>query len=41
VDIHLLRDGRLAEHWDVVDISTFLMAVGAVAAPDRAAGARA
>jgi predicted ester cyclase len=40
VDIHLLRDGRLAEHWDVVDISTFLMAVGAVAAPGRAAGAR-
>jgi predicted SnoaL-like aldol condensation-catalyzing enzyme len=28
VDIHLLRDGRLAEHWDVVDISEFLIAVG-------------
>jgi predicted ester cyclase len=37
VDIHLLRDGRLAEHWDVVDISEFLMQVGAAAAP---AGAR-
>ncbi|GHF18772.1 hypothetical protein GCM10017786_60660 [Amycolatopsis deserti] len=32
-DIHLLRDGRLAEHWDVVDISGFLFAVGAVPAP--------
>jgi predicted ester cyclase len=41
VDIHLLRDGRLAEHWDVVDTSTFLLAVGAVAVPGGAAGARA
>jgi predicted ester cyclase len=39
VDIHLLRNGRLAEHWDVVDISEFLMAVGAASAPARAAGA--
>jgi len=39
VDIHLLRDGRLAEHWDVVDTSTFLLAVGAVAVPGRSAGA--
>jgi predicted ester cyclase len=37
VDIHLLRDGRLAEHWDVVDIREFLMQVGAAAVP---AGAR-
>jgi predicted ester cyclase len=36
VDIHLLRDGRLAEHWDVVDISEFLMAVGAAPAPAEA-----
>ena len=40
VDIHLLRDGRLAEHWDVVDVSTFLLAVGAVAVPGGTAGAR-
>jgi predicted ester cyclase len=40
VDIHLLRDGRLAEHWDVVDISAFLMQVGAVTAPAGAAGAQ-
>jgi predicted SnoaL-like aldol condensation-catalyzing enzyme len=40
VDIHLLRDGRLAEHWDVVDISEFLMAVGAASAPAGAAGAQ-
>ncbi|MEP6598759.1 MAG: ester cyclase [Actinomycetota bacterium] len=39
VDVHLLRDGRLAEHWDVVDISGFLMAVGAVAAPAETTGA--
>jgi predicted ester cyclase len=29
----LLRDGRLAEHWDVVDISGFLVAVGAMPGP--------
>ena len=40
VDIHLLRDGRLAEHWDVVDISEFLVAVGAMPAPARTAGAQ-
>jgi hypothetical protein len=32
-DVHLLRDGRLAEHWDVVDVSSFLMQIGAVTAP--------
>jgi len=35
VDIHLLRDGRLAEHWDVVDITNFLVQVGVL--PERAA----
>ena len=40
VDIHRLRDGRLAEHWDVVDIRDFLMAVGAVSAPAGIAGAQ-
>ncbi|MDQ0381298.1 ester cyclase [Amycolatopsis thermophila] len=39
VDVHRLRDGRLAEHWDVVDISQFLLAVGAAPAPAGTAGA--
>jgi predicted ester cyclase len=39
VDIHLLRDGRLAEHWDVVDITDFLVQTGALPAPGAAAGA--
>lgn len=37
VDIHLLRDGRLAEHWDVVDITDFLAKVGVL--PGAPAGA--
>ena len=28
VDVHLLRDGKLIEHWDVVDVSDFLVSVG-------------
>lgn len=40
VDIHLLRDGRLAEHWDLVDIFEFLTAVGASPTPTRTAAAR-
>ncbi len=40
VDIHLLRDGRLAEHWDIVDISEFLVAVGVMPAPASTAGAQ-
>ena len=40
VDIHLLRDGRLAEHWDVVDISEFLMQVGAAPTPAGTAGSQ-
>jgi predicted ester cyclase len=40
VDIHLLRDGRLAEHWDVVDIRDFLIAVGVMPAPTGMAGAQ-
>jgi len=39
VDIHLLRDGRLAEHWDVVDILPFLVQIGAVDAPGSPAAA--
>ena len=37
VDIFLLRDGRLAEHWDVVDTTNFLANVGVI--PARPAGA--
>ena len=36
VDIHQLRDGRMAEHWDVVDLYGFLVQVGAVPAPSGA-----
>jgi predicted ester cyclase len=39
VDIFLLRDGRLAEHWDVVDVTDFLVKTGALAAPSGAPGA--
>ncbi len=35
VDIHLLQNGRLAEHWDVVDTTDFLVQVGVL--PARAA----
>jgi predicted ester cyclase len=28
VDIHRLRDGRLAEHWDVVDSTDFFVQIG-------------
>jgi predicted ester cyclase len=36
VDIHLLRDGRLAEHWDVVDLMNFLASVGVLPVPPAA-----
>lgn len=36
IDIHQLRDGRMAEHWDVVDLYGFLVQVGAVPAPSGA-----
>jgi steroid delta-isomerase-like uncharacterized protein len=39
VDIFLFRDGRLAEHWDVVDRLTMLEQVGAIPAPGAASGA--
>jgi predicted ester cyclase len=38
VDIFLLRDGRLAEHWDVVDVTDFLVQTGALPAPSGARG---
>jgi predicted ester cyclase len=40
VDIHLLRDGRLAAHWDVVDITDFLAKLGVLPAPAAAGAAR-
>jgi len=36
VDIHQLRDGRMAEHWDVVDMYGFLIQIGVVPAPSGA-----
>lgn len=35
VDIFLLRDGRLAEHWDIVDVTDFFAKVGLL--PERPA----
>jgi len=40
VDVHLLRDGRLAEHWDVVDITDFFAKVGVLPARPAAGPAR-
>ena len=34
-----MRDGRLAEHWDVVDIYSFLVQIGAAPAPAGATAA--
>ena len=39
VDIHLFREGRLAEHWDVVDVYGMLVQTGAIPAPGAALGA--
>jgi steroid delta-isomerase-like uncharacterized protein len=33
IDIHLLRDGKMAEHWDVVDIFGVMMQIGGIPAP--------
>ena len=35
VDIFQFRDGRMAEHWDVVDMYGFLAQVGALPAPSE------
>lgn len=37
VDIFRLREGRLAEHWDVVDVTDFFIKVGLLPAPPAAA----
>jgi steroid delta-isomerase-like uncharacterized protein len=36
VDIHLLRDGRLAEHWHVVDMLSQMQQLGLIPAPSGA-----
>ena len=33
IDIHMIRDDRMAEHWDVVDMLSILIQIGAVPAP--------
>lgn len=40
VDVFLLRDGRLAEHWDVVDTTDFLAKVGVLPARPAAGAER-
>ena len=39
IDIFRLRDGRLAEHWDVVDVFGMLSQIGALPAADGASAA--
>ena len=34
IDIHLLRNGKLAEHWDVVDTLSLLQQLGAIPQPN-------
>jgi steroid delta-isomerase-like uncharacterized protein len=36
IDIHALRDGRMAEHWHVVDQLGMLQQLGAIPAPSEA-----
>ena len=36
IDIHVIRDGRMAEHWDVVDVFSMLVQIGALPAPSAA-----
>src|SRR3979490_2303992 len=36
IDINQMRDGRMAEHWDVVDTYGFLIQLGVVPAPSGA-----
>ncbi len=40
VDIHLLREGHLAEHWDVVDTTDFLAKVGVLPGAPAGAGSQ-
>ena len=34
IDIHLLRNGKLAEHWDVVDMLSLLQQLGVLPQPN-------
>jgi steroid delta-isomerase-like uncharacterized protein len=36
IDIHRLRDGRMSEHWHVVDQLALLQQLGALAQPEQA-----
>jgi steroid delta-isomerase-like uncharacterized protein len=36
VDIHRMRDGKMAEHWHVVDQLTMLQQLGIIPAPEPA-----
>jgi steroid delta-isomerase-like uncharacterized protein len=36
IDIHRVRDGRMAEHWHVVDMLSLLQQLGAIPAPSGA-----
>ena len=36
IDVHRLRDGRMAEHWHVVDLFGLLQQLGAIPAPAAA-----
>lgn len=38
IDIHRLRDGRMAEHWHVVDLLGLLQQLGAIPAPSESVG---
>ena len=33
IDIHQLRDGKMAEHWDVVDIFGLMVQIGGIPVP--------
>ena len=37
IDIHRFRDGRMAEHWHVIDLFSLLQQLGAIPSPSAAA----
>jgi steroid delta-isomerase-like uncharacterized protein len=37
IDVHRLRDGRMAEHWHVIDLFGLLQQLGAIPAPSESA----
>lgn len=38
IDIFLVRDGKLAEHWDVLDVHAILLQLGATVTPPAGTG---